>query len=281
MLLTVGELEAALFSAFPRSDAESWDQPGLAVGDRDEHVEKVAFNLDMTAAAVIAAHKAGCNVLVTHHPPFIKSGPTEFGPQVQETPTGPGRLVYEAVRRGVNVIAMHTNADRAVALRECYARMLECKCLGNFEHLMDAQRSADETGFGALLQPTEDPEVTISLEELASRCMTAFGRSPRVWGSPDRQLKRIAVLNGSWGEPELYDICVREGIDCMVVGETKYHLCVDAHPHLTVIDLGHDVSEMPIVNMLHETVAKAGVDEELLVDLDVSGNNWWTPGTEL
>ena len=52
---TIGELENGLFAAFPREDAESWDQPGLAVGDRERAVGKIAVALDMSVANVIAA----------------------------------------------------------------------------------------------------------------------------------------------------------------------------------------------------------------------------------
>ena len=272
-MMTVGELEARLFEAFPRDDAEGWDQPGLAVGDRDTHVERIAFNLDMSCEAVVEAHKRGCKTLVTHHPPFIKSGPTELGPQGQAATSGPGRMLFEAARRGVNVIAMHTNADRSVAVREHFAQLLGCACLGNFEHLMDARREAQGTGFGALLEPAWDGAHTLA--ELGGRCATALGGAPRVWGEPERPVKRIAYLNGSWGEPELYGICVREGIDVMVVGETKYHMCVDAKPHLAVIDLGHDISELPIVDVLLNTVEGFGVAAGDLELLDCTRNNWY------
>lgn len=277
-MMTVGELEARLFEAFPREDAESWDQPGLAVGDRDTHVERIAFSLDMSTQAVLEAHKRGCKTLVTHHPPFIKAGPTEFGPAVQRETNGPGRMVYEAARRGVNVIAMHTNADRAVATRMAFARMLDSLCTGNFEHLTNPARSVQGTGFGALLEPDWDGPHTLA--QLARRCAAAFGGAPRVWGSPKREVARIAVLNGSWGEPELYGTCVREGIDCVVVGETKYHWCVDAQPHLAVLELGHDVSELPLVDVLMGAVARFGVDEADLVKLDCARAGWWVPGME-
>lgn len=94
---TIGELENGLFAAFPREDAESWDQPGLAVGDRERAVGKIAVALDMSVANVIAASDAGCDVLVTHHPAFIKEGPSEFGPETQPSAPGPGRMIYEAI----------------------------------------------------------------------------------------------------------------------------------------------------------------------------------------
>lgn len=272
--LTVGQLEEALFTAFPRDDAESWDRPGLQVGDRAATVERVALNLDPSVEAVHAAADAGCNVLVTHHPAFIGDGPNEFAPAADAHADGPGRMVYEAAARGVHVIAMHTNADRALAVRERFAEVLGLPCEGNFEQLMDG-RDAKAPGFGALFDAGG-----VELIQLASTCQAAFGGAPRVWGDPSRSIRRVAFLNGSWGDPGLYALCTGADIDCMVVGETRYHRCVDAHPHLSVIDLGHDRSELPIVDVLAETVAAAGVDEADIVRLDCAQANWWTPRTE-
>lgn len=275
---TVGELEELLFEAFPREDAEAWDQPGLSVGDRSARIAKVAVALDQNVEAVLEAAEAGCNVLVTHHPPFIKGGPVEFGPAAQVQTTGPGRMVYEAARRGVNLIAMHTNADRAIATRDAFARQLGCTCDGNFEFLLDARREQFGTGFGAILLP--DWEARPSLRLVAQVCLKAFGGDPRVWGDPERTVNRIAFLNGSWNEPELYDVCVRDGIDCMVVGETRYHGCIDAQPYLSIVELGHDRSELALVDVIEQAIIEGGVDAERVVKLACSGRNWWTPGTE-
>lgn len=268
--ITVRELEHALFGAFFQADAERWDQPGLAVGDPDAIVGRVAVNVDMTTEAVIAAAKAGCNVLVTHHPPFIKSGPVRFAPQSDALSSGPGRLIYEAASRGVACIAMHTNADRCMAVRERYVSMLGWDCIGNFEHLMDSSRAPQGSGFGALFAM---PAGTV-LEDVARHAAAVFGRVPRIWGDADRAITKVALLNGSWGEQEVYDICVANGIECAVVGEARYHFCLDAQPHLSIIDLGHDVSELPIVDVLMQALADAGVTD--IRNLGCSLGNWWT-----
>lgn len=273
--LTVGALEEALFAAFPPGDAESWDHPGLAVGDRSAAVGSVAVNLDMTPQAVIAAAEAGCNVLVTHHPAFIKGGPSSFAPQADAAASGPGRFVWEAASRGVAVIAMHTNADRSLAARDAFTQLLGWSCEGCFEQYMDSARSAQGTGFGAVYTLPQGS----TLATASQRALEAFGGSPRVWGSPERPVRRLAFLNGSWGEQEVYDICVAQGIDCAMVGETRYHFCADAQPHLAVIDLGHDASELPLQRVLAQAVAQAGVPEQRIAVLECSSHNWWTPQT--
>lgn len=62
-------------------------------------------------------------------------------------------MVYEAIERDVATIAMHTNADRAIATRERFAAIMGCSCLGNCETILDPHCCAQDKGFGALLVP--------------------------------------------------------------------------------------------------------------------------------
>lgn len=272
--LTVGELENALFAAFPRSDAEAWDQPGLAVGSREEKIGKVAIALDMSVENVRMAAELGCNVLVTHHPAFIKDGPKEFGPFTQALTTGPGRMIYEASRLGVNAIAMHTNLDRSIAARDAFASLMGCSCLGNCETLFNPNLRSHEKGFGALLIP--DWDMGSNLKTIADLCARNFDTAPRVWGDPERVIRKIAFLNGSWGDSDLYDACISGGVDCIIVGETKYHLCVDAQPFLSIVELGHDRSELPLVDVLIDALEASGIARDRMVDLRLERTSWWT-----
>lgn len=272
--LIVGELESKLFSHFPLKDAESWDQPGLAIGNRKEEVVKIAVALDMNVENVIAADNAGCNVLLTHHPAYIKTGPDEFGPEVQAQTPGPGRMVYEAIKRGVNTIAMHTNVDRALETRNRFAKLMGCMCQGNVEYMFNPALSPDDKGFGALLTP--DWERPPTLERIAKLCARNFECRPRVWGNPERSIECIAFLNGSWNEPDLYTHCISTGIDCIIVGETKYHTCVDAQPYVSIIELGHDRSELPVVDVLIDFLISIGISQGDIIDLRPQHMSWWT-----
>lgn len=134
--------------------------------------------------------------------------------------------------------------------------------------------ACQDKGFGALLVPDWDTNPTLGvIAELVAR---NFDCHPRVWGDPERQINRIAFLNGSWSDSELYERCVDAGIDCMIVGETRYHLCVDAQPYLSVIELGHDCSELPIVDVLIDALLACGIVRDDIVDLRGSHRNWWT-----
>ena len=57
----------------PSALAESWDNPGLQVGDPAAEVSRIMVALDPTAAVVESALARNCQLLVTHHPLIFKA----------------------------------------------------------------------------------------------------------------------------------------------------------------------------------------------------------------
>lgn len=104
---TVRELASALERRFPAAWAESWDRVGLIVGEYDTKIEGVYVTLDASAEAVDRAAAVHANVLVTHHPPYLEP------PESVRACAGPAGTLEAALRKGVSVIALHTNLDRA------------------------------------------------------------------------------------------------------------------------------------------------------------------------
>jgi len=105
--VTVGDVERAIARAFPPEWAEEWDRGGLLVGDPDREVTGVMLALDPTMSAVSAAAEQECNVLVTHHPVFLKA------PEWLTPGRGAAGVVWAAMDAGVALINAHTNLDRA------------------------------------------------------------------------------------------------------------------------------------------------------------------------
>src|SRR3954451_22266168 len=87
--------------------AESWDAVGLVSGDPAMAVERVHFAVDPTEAVAREAVAAGAQLLVTHHPLFLRGTSS-----VAETSAG-GRVVATLIRGGCALVAAHTNADVA------------------------------------------------------------------------------------------------------------------------------------------------------------------------
>ena len=82
------------------------------------------------------------------------------------------------------------------------------------------------------------------------------------------------MLNGSWGDSSIYDTAISQDIDCLIVGETKYHLALDLTANISLIELGHDISELPIVPVLMKAIESIGVSEDKIINLDLSRHNW-------
>ncbi len=261
--MRIAELEWALLAAFPVEDAETWDHVGLSVGEPAAEVVGVSCALDATEVNVRAAHERGHNVLLTHHPIYIKA-PSSFTPADSARPQCSSAL-YTAARLGVSVISLHTNLDRSHAARKLLPELCGLEALSSLEHADDPER----TGLGALCA-----DGSLSLGELANVAAEAFDSSPRVWGDPDAEVHKAAFLGGSLGE--FGELALAAGADAVVCGECGYHVAQDlAIRGLGVVLLGHDRSEEPFVDILAKAAVSAGVDPAA-VDIIESRKQWWT-----
>ena len=94
--MIVSELERALLARYPKADAEGWDHVGLSVGDPAAKITGVACALDATEANVHRALEAGANVLLTHHPIYIKA-PEAFVRPIPRDPSAALRCTRQLV----------------------------------------------------------------------------------------------------------------------------------------------------------------------------------------
>lgn len=262
--MIVSELERALLARYPKTDAEPWDHVGLSVGDPAAEITGVVCALDATEANVRRAQEAGANVLLTHHPIYIKA-PEAFCPADATRPQCSAAL-YEAARCGVSIISLHTNLDRSLETRTCLSELLGAEPVSSLEHVNDPKA----TGLG-VLAILDDP---CSLRDLATRAATAFGSDPRVWGEADRPCRTVAILGGSLGD--FGELAIAAGADVVVTGEAGYHVAQDlALRGLPTILLGHDRSEEPFVDILMNSAVDAGVDPRHAIKI-LNPCQWWT-----
>lgn len=262
--MIVADLERALLTRYPKTDAEGWDHVGLSVGDPAAEITGVACALDATEANVRRAQDAGANVLLTHHPIYIKA-PEAFCPSDSARPQCSAAL-YEAACCGVSIISLHTNLDRSHEARACLSTLLDAVPASSLEHVDDPEAC----GLGALAT-LNDP---CSLGDLAARAATAFGSDLRVWGEADHQCRTVTILGGSLGD--FGELAIAAGADVIVTGEAGYHVAQDlALRGLPVILLGHDRSEEPFVDILMNSAVDAGVDPRHAIKI-LNPCQWWT-----
>lgn len=265
---TVGQLVRGLSSLFDPRDAEPWDRTGLLVGDPSAPLSGVACALDATLDAVRRADSFGANVLLTHHPAYLEP-PAPIGPRASGA-SASGEVVYEAVRRGIALVNYHTALDVSAPAQDMLPGMLGLVRTGVLDPL---ERNA-ELGYGQVcaIDASESP---MKLESLSLRCTSVFGRAPRVWGDMDETVETVVTWTGAAGPAA--ELCLARGIDVLVCGEVKYHTALDAaSAGLSIIELGHDVSELPFAAVLAEAAAGLDVPRESIVCL-AQDRNWSHP----
>jgi len=116
----------------------------------------------------------------------------------------------------------------------------------------------------------------MTLQGLATLAAATFSITPRIWGDPGTPARTVAVATGSAGS--LVADALSAGAQALVAGEVRYHDALDAmESGLCIVELGHDVSEWPLVRLLAQAVLGVkGIDPERVSVLP--GNpGWWTP----
>ncbi|MCD8316487.1 MAG: Nif3-like dinuclear metal center hexameric protein [Eggerthellaceae bacterium] len=269
--VSIGAIEFALLKLFPKKDAESWDRMGLLVGEPSTPLTKVAVALDPTVKAIKDAKRANANLLLTHHPAYLEP-PDEFGP-APSVALNPGALVWQAITDGVALMNFHT----ALAVSPRSAKILPGMLGLTMKNRVIEPLAADPSkGYGEICEiPTGDRPQTLG--QLAARCTSVFGRPPRAWGDFGRTITSVVTAPGSGGPTA--KLALEGSIDCIICGEIRYHdaLALSA-AGLSIIEVGHDVSELPLVAVLIEALINIGIPEDRIVALDQS-TNWSYPET--
>ena len=125
----------------PSHVAEDWDNPGLQIGDLSQEVGKVFISLDPTLKSLRKAVKRNAQVLLTHHPLIFNPISSLIRDRY------PGDVIFEAIERGVSIIAAHTNLDAVRGgINDGLAGLFGLQEVGGLEERSDL----DEGGLGRI-----------------------------------------------------------------------------------------------------------------------------------
>ncbi|MHB8765276.1 MAG: Nif3-like dinuclear metal center hexameric protein, partial [Deferrisomatales bacterium] len=233
---------AALEAVAPLELAETWDRPGLQVGDPSATVERALVALDPSLAAAREASLRGFQLLVTHHPLFLK--PLHR----LDASTAQGRVAFELVRAGVGLYSAHTNLDRAEGgVNDALARRLG---LGDLRPLGPGVPQAG----GALgrVGRLAAPAALGPWCRGAARCLGS--RAPRLVGDPEAIIEHVAVCGGSGAS--LWPLALQAGAQLLVTGDIRYHEALEAREAgLALLDVGHGPSEQVAVEVLAQALS--------------------------
>jgi dinuclear metal center YbgI/SA1388 family protein len=231
----LAEVIAVLDEHYPPALAEPWDAVGLVCGDPDAEVRRVLFAVDPVEAVVAEAVDLGADLLVTHHPLFLR--PVHG---VAAT-TFKGRAVHRLIRAGIALHTAHTNADAAdPGVSDALAGALGLRITGP---LLPASMGA-RTGIGRV----GELPVGETLGDFARRAAAALPATAagiRVAGDPARPVRRVAVCGGAGDS--LFDAVRAAGVDAYLTADLRHHPASEAveagGPAL--LDAAHWATEWP------------------------------------
>ena len=216
------ELIEIIEQEFPMKYAESWDNTGFQVGNREKDVSHVFVAMDVTDENIDEAIRLGADMILTHHPMI-------FSPLSSVTSdTLNGRRVLKLIENGICYMSTHTNYD-SCRMADLAADMLELSDGIVLEEI------ADGIGIGKV--GTLPKEMT--LRECAIFVKEKFHiPSVRFFGDGEQKVRIAAVCPGS-GKILVKD-CHAKGAEVYITGDIDHHTGIDqVDESLPIIDAGH------------------------------------------
>jgi dinuclear metal center YbgI/SA1388 family protein len=212
---TLRDVVAVLDRLYDPRWADGWDAVGTVAGDPDAVVSSVMFAVDPVQAVVDEAAEWGADLLVVHHPLWLK-GVTSVA---ADSPKG--RIVHTLISRGIALHTCHTNADSpplgvsesmAIALGLADVRPLET----------DADEDGRPTDRGSGRIGTLDRPMR--LEEFArhvAQSLPSHHSAVRFAGDAERMVQTVALCGGSGDF--LLSTAQAAGADAYVTSDLKHH----------------------------------------------------------
>ncbi|WP_306320872.1 MULTISPECIES: Nif3-like dinuclear metal center hexameric protein [unclassified Streptomyces] len=238
----LSEVTAALEALWPPALAEGWDAVGTVAGDPDAEVGRVLFAVDPVQEIVDEAVKLGADLLVTHHPLYLR------GTTTVAASTFKGRVVHTLIKNDIALHVAHTNADKAdPGVSDALAGALGVRVVRPL--VPDPTDPAGRRGLGRVCE-LEHP---VTLRELAGRAadrLPATAQGIRVAGDLDATVRTVAVSGGSGDS--LFDDVRAAGVDAFLTADLRHHPVSEAREAVSVspvplalLDAAHWATEWP------------------------------------
>lgn len=218
-MATLHQVVEVLETLYPLRYAESWDAPGLIVGDPTAGVRRIEFAADPTMAVVDQAIERGADLLVCHHPLLFRAVHTVSGLGVH------GDIVRRLHEARCALWVGHTNADASwrgtgVAAADLFGVIDQRPLVP-----IDDPQAEHPVGLGRVGRLAEP----MTLEAFARRVADALPHTElgvQVCGPLDAAVNTVAVLPGSGDS--LFDEVRAAGVDAYVTSDLRHHPATDA-----------------------------------------------------
>lgn len=277
---TLAQVVRALDGLYPPSTAEGWDAVGLVAGDPAAPVRKVLFAVDPVTAVVDQALEWGADLLVTHHPLFLR------GVSSVAATTFKGAVVHRLLTGGCALHVAHTNADAAPrgvadALADLVGitdrRPLEVSAAGGTDG------HGTDRGIGRVGRLAE-PTTLADFARRVAAALPATAQGIRFSGDPDAVVTTAAVLGGS-GDG-YFDAVRAADADVYVTSDLRHHPASELRERAEfearaagtdgpsgtpfLVDTAHYASEWPWLRYAVEDLAAALAADGLAIEARVS-----------
>lgn len=214
-MTTIRNVCEFLETRLPLDLAESWDNVGLLLGDRDAAASKIMTCLTLTPAACEEAVERKANLVVTHHPlPFrpLKSITTD---------DTTGKLLWRLAGAGVSVFSPHTAFDSAAT--GINQQIAEAMWLDSVQPIVPAESAEPGLGAGrrgSLKKPVSSLNFAASLKSVFKTQVVRYA------GPPNHRCIQVGIACGSGGS--FLQAARLAGCDSLVTGEATFHSCLEA-----------------------------------------------------
>jgi dinuclear metal center YbgI/SA1388 family protein len=243
-MTTIDQVATFLDAFAPLCLAESWDNVGLLLGDRQNRAERIMTCLTITDATADEAISQKADLIVAHHPlPFAAL-------KKLTTDSQDGRLLWNLAGARISIYSPHTAFDSAAD--GINQRLAAGIGLLEIAPLIPHAESSESSRFGTGRSGRFDkPE---PLSAVADR-VKQFLQLERVQlvGSPATPVTKVAIACGSGAE--LMAEAIQQGCDCFLTGEARFHAALAAEEAgVSMILAGHYATERFGVEHLAEVL---------------------------
>lgn len=258
---------AVLDDWFPAATAADWDAVGLVWGDPESLVNRVLFAIDPSPAVAREAAEWGADLLVVHHPLFLR--PVHGLPRTDPK----GRVIGTLADAGCALYTAHTNADQASGgVSESLALALG---LTDLEPITPGL--PESTGMGRVGRV---PATTLgAFAALVAARLPATPVGLRVAGDADRVVRRVAVCGGSGDF--LLDQLAASTVDVYVTSDLRHHRAAEflEHGGPALIDVPHWAAEwtwLPVVAERLSLATGAGMRDSVETRVSLTPTDPWS-----
>lgn len=266
---TLSHVMQAMESLWPLGLQAGWDASGIVAGRPEQLIRRIHWAVDPVQAVADEAVEMGADLLITHHPLFLK--PVNS----MAATTFKGKVVHTLVENSCALITAHTNADSAVGgVSDVLAEILG---LEDIVPLAAADDGLTEEGIGRV----GTLQHAMRLEEFAARvysAMPSVAGGVRVAGDPNGIVSKVAITGGAGDS--LFEHVRQHEADVYITADLRHHPASEAReqammnsdrPYL--IDVSHFASEWLWLPAGANALERALADEGFTVTSAVSAIN--------